>query len=156
MIPANRGPNGIGPLTPGLLARTTLFSSGIDSESARETHVRSCTKCHGANLGLPWSQLVPFSSWLSPVQGLYRDGTTKRESASLAFLEFDSENERYARIPALNFGEIGMVVIGLVTTHLPDGTRGFALLINISVIFDPMIQQKNSPARSAGGTQRGG
>jgi hypothetical protein len=39
-----------------------------------------------------------------------------------------------------NFGEIGLAAIGLITTKMPDGSKGFALLINIGVIFDPPIQ----------------
>jgi hypothetical protein len=53
VIPANRGPNGMGPLTAALLARTALFSGGIDRGSAGETVVRSRTERHVANHGLP-------------------------------------------------------------------------------------------------------
>ena len=56
------------------------------------------------------------------------------------FLEFDSDNERYAGILALKFGEIGITAIGLITTRMPDGSKGFSMLINIGVTFDPPIQ----------------
>jgi hypothetical protein len=56
------------------------------------------------------------------------------------FLEFDHANKRYAGVLALNFGEIGLTAIGLITTRMPDGSDGFALLVNIGVTFDPPIQ----------------
>jgi hypothetical protein len=56
------------------------------------------------------------------------------------FLKFDDPNKRYAGILALNFGEIGLTAIGLITTRMPDGSDGFSLLVNIGVTFDPPIQ----------------
>ncbi len=56
------------------------------------------------------------------------------------FLEFDERNKRYAGALALNFGEIGLNAIGLVTTRLPDGSEGFSLLVSIGVTFDPPVQ----------------
>jgi len=56
------------------------------------------------------------------------------------FLDFDDENKRYAGILALQFGEIGLVAIGLITTRMPDGSNGFSMLVNIGVTFDPPIQ----------------
>lgn len=56
------------------------------------------------------------------------------------FLEFDTENERYAGILALSFGEIAITAIGLIATKLPGGKKGFSLLINIGVIFNPPIE----------------
>lgn len=56
------------------------------------------------------------------------------------FLNFDPDNERYAGILELQFGEIGLVAIGLITTRMPDGSDGFSLLINIGVTFNPPIQ----------------
>ena len=55
------------------------------------------------------------------------------------FLEFDDPNKRYAGILALNFGEIGLTAIGLITTRMPDGSKGFSLLVNIGVVFSPPI-----------------
>ncbi|MBO6936816.1 MAG: hypothetical protein JJ863_17735 [Deltaproteobacteria bacterium] len=56
------------------------------------------------------------------------------------FLEFDADNDRYAGILALKFGEIGITAIGLITTKMPDGSDGFSMLVNIGVTFDPPIQ----------------
>lgn len=56
------------------------------------------------------------------------------------FLEFDTVNERYAGVLELRFGEIGITAIGLITTRMPDGSRGFSMLISIGVTFDPPIQ----------------
>jgi hypothetical protein len=56
------------------------------------------------------------------------------------YLEFDKVNERYAGILELNFGEIGLVAIGLITTRMPDGSKGFSMLIIICVEFNPIIQ----------------
>lgn len=55
------------------------------------------------------------------------------------FLEFDSDNERYAGILALSFGEIAITAIGLITTKLPGGKKGFSMLVNIGVTFSPPI-----------------
>ena len=56
------------------------------------------------------------------------------------YLEIDTENERYAGILELKIGEIGLVAIGLIATRMPDGSKGFSLLINIGVTFSPPIQ----------------
>lgn len=56
------------------------------------------------------------------------------------FIQFDRENERYAGILGLSFGKIGLTAIGLIATKMPDGSKGFSMLINIGVIFSPPIQ----------------
>lgn len=56
------------------------------------------------------------------------------------FLEFDDDNKSYVGILELNFGEIGLVAIGLITTRMPDGSKGFSMLIIIAVEFNPVIQ----------------
>lgn len=56
------------------------------------------------------------------------------------YVEFDNENKRYAGILALNFGDLGLVAIGLITTRMPDGSKGFSLLLCITVEFSPPIQ----------------
>lgn len=56
------------------------------------------------------------------------------------FLEFDEANGRYFGALSLNFGEIGLAAMGLITTKLPDGSEGFALLISIGITFTPPIQ----------------
>jgi hypothetical protein len=57
------------------------------------------------------------------------------------FLDFDTENERYSGVLALQLGnEIGITAIGLITTRMPDGSEGFSMLVNIGITFDPAIQ----------------
>jgi hypothetical protein len=56
------------------------------------------------------------------------------------FLEFDEPNQRYTGVLTLNFGDMGLTAIGLITTRMPDGSAGFALLINIGTTFDPPLQ----------------
>jgi Family of unknown function (DUF6603) len=56
------------------------------------------------------------------------------------FLEFDHENNRYAGVLSLAFGEIGLTAIGLITTRMPDGSPGFSMLISVNVKFSPEIQ----------------
>lgn len=55
------------------------------------------------------------------------------------YLRIDHENERYAGMLNLAFGEISLTAIGLITTRLPDGSKGFSLLAIIAVTFDPAI-----------------
>ncbi len=55
------------------------------------------------------------------------------------YLEIDTENERYAGILQLKIGEIALVAIGLITTRMPDGKRGFSMLVIIAVEFMPPI-----------------
>lgn len=55
------------------------------------------------------------------------------------FLLIDTANERYAGILSLAFGEISLTAIGLITTRMPDGSKGFSLLAIIAVTFDPAI-----------------
>jgi hypothetical protein len=51
----------------------------------------------------------------------------------------DSEHGRYAGILQLKIGDIVTVTaIGLITTRLPDGSRGFSLLIIITATFPPI------------------
>lgn len=56
------------------------------------------------------------------------------------FLEFDKDNERYAGILALKALGIGITAIGLITTKMPDGSKGFSMLVNIGITFEPPIQ----------------
>jgi hypothetical protein len=57
------------------------------------------------------------------------------------FLYFDPDREEYAGALELVFSEvIGLKAIGLLTTRLPDGSKGFSLLLIISVDFGSGIQ----------------
>jgi Family of unknown function (DUF6603) len=57
------------------------------------------------------------------------------------FLELDFENNRYAGVLDFKLDlkkrSIGLVAVGLINTRLPNGEKGFSMLINISVIFSP-------------------
>ncbi len=55
------------------------------------------------------------------------------------FLRFDHDNERYEGVLQLAFSEIGLVAITLITTRMPDGSKGFSMLSLINVTFDPAI-----------------
>jgi len=55
------------------------------------------------------------------------------------YLLIDTANERYAGMLSLAFGEISLTAIGLITTRMPDGSKGFSLLAIIAVTFDPSI-----------------
>jgi hypothetical protein len=57
------------------------------------------------------------------------------------YLFFDYEREEYAGVLQLAVLEtISITAIGLITTKMPDGSKGFSLLAIISVEFDPGIQ----------------
>lgn len=55
------------------------------------------------------------------------------------FIEYDPGNRRYAGILGLNFDDIGLTAIALITTRMPDGSDGFSMLVNIGVTFSPAI-----------------
>src|SRR6185295_2607876 len=57
------------------------------------------------------------------------------------YLFFDTENEEYAGVVQLSILEtISITAIGMITTRMPDGSKGFSLLVIISVEFNPGIQ----------------
>jgi hypothetical protein len=57
------------------------------------------------------------------------------------YLFFDHENGEYAGALELSFsGIVALKAIGLVTTRMPDGSRGFSLLIIITAEFGTGIQ----------------
>jgi hypothetical protein len=60
------------------------------------------------------------------------------------FLKFDPDNHRYAGVLALKLAlekrDLGLVAVGLIDTRLPNGEKGFSMLISISVYFSPAIQ----------------
>lgn len=59
------------------------------------------------------------------------------------FLELDFENNQYAGVMnfklALEKIDIELVAIGLINTRLPNGEKGFSMLISISVFFTPGV-----------------
>ncbi|MFN8059514.1 MAG: DUF6603 domain-containing protein [Vicinamibacterales bacterium] len=57
------------------------------------------------------------------------------------YLFFDSDRQEYAGAVELTFAEfLSLKAIGLVTTRMPDGSRGFSLLIVITAEFEPGLQ----------------
>ena len=48
------------------------------------------------------------------------------------FLLYDPAHERYAGILQLEVAGLAVTAVGLLTTRLPDGTKGYSLLISIS------------------------
>lgn len=57
------------------------------------------------------------------------------------YLYFDTEKEQYAGVLQLEIAQkFSLTAVGLLTTKMPDGKKGFSLLVIISVRFDPGIQ----------------
>lgn len=57
------------------------------------------------------------------------------------YLFFDFEREEYAGVLQLNISNfVSISAIGLITTRMPDGSKGFSLLVIMSVEFSPGIQ----------------
>ena len=55
------------------------------------------------------------------------------------FLSFDPDNERYAGVLELTVKDkMSIKAIGLITTRMPDGSKGFSLLILITAEFNPV------------------
>jgi len=54
------------------------------------------------------------------------------------YLFFDPKNEQYAGVLQLDFKAISLKAIGLLTTRMPDGSKGFSLLIIITAEFPPI------------------
>jgi hypothetical protein len=54
------------------------------------------------------------------------------------YLYFDPDRGEYAGAAQIQFGEIGVKAVGLLTTELPDGSDGFSLLVIISGEFPPI------------------
>jgi len=57
------------------------------------------------------------------------------------YLFFDFENEEYAGALQLDIaGVVSAKAVGIITTKMPDGSKGFSLLIIISAEFSPAFQ----------------
>lgn len=57
------------------------------------------------------------------------------------YLYFDTDKEEYAGILELSIaGFISVKAIGILTTKMPDGTKGFSLLLIITAEFNPPFQ----------------
>ncbi|MBT8185523.1 MAG: hypothetical protein KJN76_11835, partial [Eudoraea sp.] len=83
----------------------------------------------GANLEFDFKP--PTGLGLSLDTGAVRGG---------GYLFFDPDNERYGGALELAIqGTIMVTAIGLITTRMPDGSKGFSLLLMINVQFTPGI-----------------
>lgn len=56
------------------------------------------------------------------------------------FLDFNYDEQRYSGLMALQFLEFGVTAVGLITTKMPDGSKGFSMLIDIGITFEPPFQ----------------
>ncbi len=57
------------------------------------------------------------------------------------FLSFDTDRQEYAGALELTFNDfLSLKAIGLVTTRMPDGSKGFSLLVIITAEFSPGLQ----------------
>ena len=56
------------------------------------------------------------------------------------YLFFDAEKSQYAGALQLQFETFALSAIGLLTTRMPDGTRGFSLLIMLAVENFPAVE----------------
>lgn len=85
---------------------------------------------NGGNVGpaqLDFAFKPPNGVGLSVDAGVIKGG---------GYLYFDFDNERYAGALELVFSEfISLKAIGLITTRMPDGSKGFSLLIIITAEF---------------------
>ena len=57
------------------------------------------------------------------------------------YLYFDPDRGEYGGALELTFGDsLSLKAVGLITTHMPDGSRGFSLLIILTATFSPGLQ----------------
>ncbi len=55
------------------------------------------------------------------------------------YLFFDTDNEKYAGVLQLSIADVvSVTAIGLLTTRMPDGTKGFSLLVILCAEFPPI------------------
>ncbi len=90
-----------------------------------ETHVRL-----GSDSRTSFDFLPPTGAGIAVSAGAVTGG---------GFIKYEPDIGRYSGILNLKFSEIGLVAIGIITTKLPGGKKGFALFINIGVTFSPPI-----------------
>jgi len=56
------------------------------------------------------------------------------------FLDFDIPNQRYTGVLNLQFEKLELSAIGIITTKLPNGEKGFSMLVSINIIFATPIE----------------
>ncbi len=89
----------------------------------------------GGNLGFidlePPKFLSPETIGASLDTGLVSGG---------GFLSFEPEKHRYAGMLSLNMMALDVLGIALISTRLPNGEKGFSMLVSISAVFFPPFQ----------------
>jgi hypothetical protein len=81
------------------------------------------------NLGIKFGFKLPDGAGLSINAGPVTGG---------GYIFIDEEKGLYAGILQLRFQMIGLTAIGLLNTKMPDGSKGFSLLIVITAKFPPI------------------
>lgn len=82
------------------------------------------------NMDIDWGFKPPTAIGLSLESDAIKGG---------GFLSFDYENERYVGMIELSIKDkIAVTAIGLLTTRMPDGSKGFSLLLLITAQFPPI------------------
>jgi uncharacterized protein DUF6603 len=108
------------------------FDFGPLSADVENIGVRSSIYFHPGNLGpadLNVSFMPPNGAGLSLDAGGFKGG---------GFLRFDEAKGEYAGALELDFqGLFSVKAIGIINTKMPDGAKGFSLLIVISAEFTP-------------------
>ncbi|MCH8525379.1 MAG: hypothetical protein LAT52_12590, partial [Balneolales bacterium] len=56
------------------------------------------------------------------------------------FLSFNPDKGEYAGVLQLEFAKVGLNAIGILNTKMPDGSKGYSLLLIITAEFTPSIQ----------------
>lgn len=56
------------------------------------------------------------------------------------FLNYDKDNHRYTGALTLNFQDMELDAVGIINTRLPNGQKGFSMILSISTLFNPGFQ----------------
>ncbi len=83
-----------------------------------------------------------FSFGFTPPKGVAISVDSKVITGG-GFLELDFDNHRYAGVLDFKLDlkkrDIGLVAVGLINTRLPNGEKGFSMLISIGIFFNPSV-----------------
>ena len=103
------------------------LSLGPLTASVEEIGVSVEILFNGGNLGL-----YGLSPDFKPPKGLAIEIEASVVSGG-GYLYFDQEKAQYSGIIQLQFEQLSLTAIGLLTTRMPDGTSGYSLLIILTV-----------------------
>lgn len=120
------------------MAVSAAIELGPISVSIKKIGITLPVKFPPTQDGLLGSLDIDFPQFLPPTGAGLAINTAGLSGGG--FLEFDKDNRRYAGILHLKYGEIAITAIGLITTKMPDGSPGFSMVLNLSVLFSPAIQ----------------